>query len=307
MPVVFFYTKNVNADTTKPNTYVKNINTSNYIYYTTTTTKPVHYVTGFNQVTDFVLQPTTTTKPITYIDNTNINRYIYTPTTTRPITYVTGFNQVTDFVLQPTTTTKPNTYVNLPRAIDLTKAVTVTTLPLTMFQGEFVDYSLENKEDEIQSIDTNIKRDISITKALIVVKSEGEKDIYTELIQHEQNFDFKIDIISLSENKISSNPRSIKKYLRSLKDKYDYFVLDERIPYGEINEGQFKTDYFYAHDDRIFEYDKSGAAYFGGTTERYPELIVSRMNRDQIQYYIGTKKRFNSINALFTLPFLFFN
>jgi hypothetical protein len=82
-----------------------------------------------------------------------------------------------------------------------------------MFQGEFVDYSLEDKEDEMQSIDTNIKRDISVTKALIVVKSEGEKDIYTELIQHEQNFDFKIDIVSLSENKISSNPRSIKKYL----------------------------------------------------------------------------------------------
>jgi hypothetical protein len=320
MPVVFFYTNNSNitndyvyytGTTTKPNNYVKNINTNDYVYYTPTTTKPNTYVTGFNQVTNYVLQPTTTTKPINSVISFNpINDYVYyTPTTTIPNTYVTGFNQVTNYVLQPTTTTIPNTYVNLPRAIDLAKAVTVTTLPLTMFQGEFVDYSLEDIEnkEEIQSIDTSIKREIPVTKALIVVKSEGEKGIYTELIQHEQNFDFKIDIISLAENRISSNPKSLKKYLWSLKDQYDYFVLDERIPYGEINEGQFKTDYFYAHDDRFFEYNKSGAAYFESTTERYPELIISRMNRDQIQYYIGTKKRFDNINALFALPFLFFN
>jgi hypothetical protein len=78
--------------------------------------------------------------------------------------------------------------------------------------------------------------------ALIVVNLEKEKSDYTDLIAREQNFDFKIDIVSLQEKKIKQKPENIRNFLWEQKNKYCFFVLDEEIPYGVINEGTVLTD-----------------------------------------------------------------
>ncbi|MDD4784140.1 MAG: hypothetical protein PHY32_00785 [Candidatus Pacebacteria bacterium] len=143
--------------------------------------------------------------------------------------------------------------------------------------------------------------------ALIVVNLEKEKSDYTDLIAREQNFDFKIDIVSLQEKKIKQKPENIRNFLWEQKNKYCFFVLDEEIPYGVINEGTVLTDYFYAHSDQLFSRTKYTAERFGRSVERYPELIVSRIRKDQISFYEMPKQRKNSVDALFGLPFVFFN
>jgi len=144
--------------------------------------------------------------------------------------------------------------------------------------------------------------------ALIVVNFNEDKKAFAGLIDRERNFDFPIDIISLQEKKISKlSPDRIRKFLWEQKDKYSFFVFEESIAYGEINDGGVITDYYYAHREGFFEYNKEGAKTFGTTVERYPELILSRLRQNQIGFYSETKKRTNGVFSLFGLPFVFFN
>lgn len=143
--------------------------------------------------------------------------------------------------------------------------------------------------------------------ALIVVNTDNEKKLFEGLIDREENFDFQIDIVSLKEKKIQPKSFAIRKFLWEQKDNYDFFVLHEDLDYGFINEGNVLTDYYYAHSSDFFEYDKSGAEFFGTTVERYPELILSRIRNNQIEFYSNPKNRMDKIHALFGLPFVFFN
>jgi hypothetical protein len=143
-------------------------------------------------------------------------------------------------------------------------------------------------------------------RAMILVNFDNEKSLYDELVLQEQNFDFKIDIVSLKEKGVSrTDARKIKEFLWSQKEEYNYFVLDEEIVYGVLNE-TFYSDYFYAHSDDFFEYSKDGAKFFGGTVERYPTLILSRIKRSQIGLYLN-KKKLDNLSGMFALPTVFFN
>ncbi len=154
---------------------------------------------------------------------------------------------------------------------------------------------------------TELKAEDKKTKALILVNTDEEKKLFAGLIDREENFDFQIDIVSLKEKKVQSKAFAIRKFLWQIKDQYDFFVLHEDIPYGEINKGEVITDYYYAHSTDIFSHSKDNAEYFGRTVERYPELILSRIRNNQIDFYSKPKKRADKINALFGLPFVCFN
>lgn len=142
--------------------------------------------------------------------------------------------------------------------------------------------------------------------AMILVNLDKEKALYDELVLQEQNFNFKIDVVSLQEKKVSrADARKIKDFLWSQKDQYKYFVLDEEIAYGVLNE-TFYSDYFYAHSDMFFSYSKRSAQKFGRTVERYPTLILSRIKRSQISFYLN-KKRLDHLSGMLALPIVFFN
>lgn len=182
----------------------------------------------------------------------------------------------------------------------------------------------EDKNEVVVSVDLDMEKDKVLVgpqkvldfqkqsesnkkTALIVVNTDNEKKLFEGLIDREENFDFQIDVVSLKEKRIQARYFAIRKFLWSVKDQYDFFVLHENIEYGPINEGNVLTDYYYAHDDRFFEYSKSGAEFFDTTVERYPELILSRIRDNQIEFYANPKKRMDNINSLFGLPFVFFN
>jgi len=149
---------------------------------------------------------------------------------------------------------------------------------------------------------TDIKRG-----ALILVNLEKDKEVFAQLIDREENFDFPIDIVSLQEKKIKQKPSSVREFLWEQKDNYDFFVLHENLDYGFINEGNVLTDYYYAHSSDFFTYSKESAEFFGKSIERYPELILSRIRNNQIEFYSNPKNRMDKIHALFGLPFVFFN
>lgn len=149
--------------------------------------------------------------------------------------------------------------------------------------------------------------------AMILVRNDNEKSLYDALVLREQNFDFRIDVVSLQENKIKTDPQKIHDFLWSQKDKYKYFVLDEFIPYGPFQGGIAWTDYYYAFTtdyntfENLFYYDKEGADKFGGTVEHYPVIIVSRIKRSQIKFYSETSKKAEKVDATFVLPPVFHN
>ncbi len=144
-------------------------------------------------------------------------------------------------------------------------------------------------------------------RAMILVVAESEKDLYSGLVNFQQNFDFQIDVVALKEQGVSIKPEAIKEFIFENKDKYSYFVLDEYIPYGFLNSGSFMSDYFYAFEDQFFLYNKRMVKRFGGTVDRKPDIILSRIKRSQISFYEDIPKRMENISGLFALPKWMFN
>ncbi|MDD4762090.1 MAG: hypothetical protein PHZ25_03665 [Candidatus Pacebacteria bacterium] len=260
---------------------------TNYqLQYNTTTTKLKYIINNYNNYNIYV--PTTT--KLQYILNTNpyINTYI--PTTTTTLSYILNTN--INYQLQyNTTTTKHlfNVSDNLiHRSINLSKAVTISTIPLLATSELLIDNSnlladtklMSKEEDKIQTIivGDNPK---PTGPLIIVVLEDNEYELgLPNYISRKELEGYQVKLEKVSN--IGKRPEEMRQYFRKMKNEDPNFKFAV-IPLDYLS-GMVMTSARNGYRESISDY------YYCKLDPNYtiydlfnPDIYISRANRSMLE------------------------
>ncbi|MDD3808099.1 MAG: hypothetical protein PHG49_00735, partial [Candidatus Pacebacteria bacterium] len=103
--------------------------------------------------------------------------------------------------------------------------------------GEFVDYSLEDKDEiNIQTVTIGDEEEIKSTgeKYLIVVVPTVDKKLFDKyVVEREKEYDIKV--VSLQENGVKNNFQEVSTFIKNMYNEfpYTYLAFHEKIKIGE--------------------------------------------------------------------------
>jgi hypothetical protein len=164
---------------------------------------------------------------------------------------------------------------------------------------------------------------------VILVEKNEDKKLYADLA-YIKSARYKIEIISLEDLSIDydKEPKEIATDIHTYledrqfelkggvidKDPIKYLLLDDTIPAGFVPTGVKNgkniflwSDYYYGYLMDGF-YVKDDVDYIKSTTDEYPNIIVSRMDRKQLKYWsLAAKiKRLQALNSVSAFPIVCF-